>query len=44
MSMWPNKNDLDSRPVQGAAYKKIAPVAPNAPIVPSGAPAELHIK
>lgn len=44
MSMWPNKNDLDSRPVQGAAYKKIAPVAPYAPIVPSGAPAELHIK
>lgn len=42
LSMWPNKNDEDRRPKQGEAYSRIEPVAPNKPVVPSGAPGELR--
>ena len=42
-SMWPNKGEIDPRPVQGAAYKKISAVAPIAPVVPRGAIGELRI-
>ncbi len=42
MSMWPNKGEEDTRPVQGAPYRRIAPVFPHSPAVPAGAFAELR--
>ncbi len=42
MSMWPNKGDLDSRPIQGSAYKKIEAISPTSPFVPAHAPAALR--
>lgn len=42
LSMWPNKNEKDPRPTQGAGYQRIKPVVPQAPVVPKGAPAELR--
>jgi cholesterol oxidase len=42
MSFWPNKGDDDPRPPLGAAYERIAPVAPRAPAVPASAPAALR--
>jgi cholesterol oxidase len=42
LSMWPNRGEEDPRPVKGARYKRIAPVTPNKPVVPIGAPAELR--
>ena len=41
LSFWPNKGELDSRPLQGAGYKKIERVIPKSPVVPKGAPAAL---
>ncbi|MFC4945165.1 FAD-dependent oxidoreductase [Pseudonocardia sp. GCM10023141] len=43
MSFWPNKGERDRRPEQGAGYERLAPVAPLAPVVPAGAPAELRL-
>jgi cholesterol oxidase len=40
-SLWPNKGEQDERPAQGEGYRRLAPVAPNAPVVPAGAPAAL---
>lgn len=40
-SLWPNKGEQDTRPAQGEGYRRVAPVAPNKPIVPEGAPAAL---
>ncbi|MET9491041.1 GMC family oxidoreductase [Nocardia sp. NPDC006630] len=40
-AMWPNKGEVDTRPEPGSAYERIAPVAPNQPVVPAGAPAAL---
>ena len=44
MSMWPNCGQVDLRPLQGSAYKTIAPIAPHNPVVPAGAPAELRLQ
>jgi len=41
MSLWPNKGEVDPRPIQGAGYVKLNRIVPNHPFVPSGAPAEL---
>jgi cholesterol oxidase len=41
ISFWPNKGELDSRPLQSAGYKRIERVIPLNPIVPKGAPAAL---
>jgi cholesterol oxidase len=41
MSMWPNKNQPDLRPEQGAGYKQVIAVAPTHPVVPKGAIGEL---
>ena len=38
-SLWPNRGDADPRPEMYEPYKRISPVAPNAPVVPDGAPA-----
>ncbi|WOX22604.1 GMC family oxidoreductase [Streptomyces solicathayae] len=37
MSFWPNKNEEDARPAQGAAYVRLAPVEPKSPAVPADA-------
>jgi cholesterol oxidase len=39
LSMWPNVGDADPRPESG--YVRIAPIAPQSPVVPSHAPATL---
>jgi len=33
LSMWPNKGDLDERPVQGSHYERISPVRAKAPLL-----------
>jgi len=43
MSFWPNKGEKDPRPDLGSAYERIAPVEPNSPAVPSGAPGALYL-
>jgi cholesterol oxidase len=42
-ALWPNKGEVDPRPAQGAAYRRITPVAPQRPAVPSSAPAALRL-
>jgi cholesterol oxidase len=43
MALWPNHGDPDPRPAVGAAYVRVAPVAPRQPAVPEHAPAALRI-
>ena len=43
ISLWPNKGDVDSRPIQGAPYLRITAIAPRHPIVPLTAKAALKI-
>jgi len=43
MSLWPNRGEEDPRPPLGEGYVRLAPVAPEAPAVPIGAPAELRL-
>jgi cholesterol oxidase len=43
MSFWPNKGEEDTRPALGAAYERIAPVAPRTPAVPAAAPGALRL-
>ncbi|GAA1478399.1 GMC family oxidoreductase [Nocardioides aestuarii] len=43
MSFWPNKGEEDARPVLGAGYRRIQPVAPRDPVVPEGAPGALRL-
>jgi cholesterol oxidase len=44
MSLWPNAGEPDRRPPIGEPYQRIDPVAPGAPAVPVGAPAELRVR
>jgi cholesterol oxidase len=37
MALWPNNGDPDPRPVQGSAYRRLAPVEPKSPAVPKDA-------
>ncbi len=41
-SLWPNKGEADLRPAPGAPYRRLAPIVPKNPVVPSGAPAALR--
>jgi cholesterol oxidase len=41
-SLWPNKGQLDQRPAQGQPYKRLAPIPPEHPVVPAGAPGALR--
>ncbi|EID53785.1 GMC family oxidoreductase [Saccharomonospora xinjiangensis] len=41
-SFWPNKGEADPRPKQGEPYRRVDPVPPRAPAVPSHAPAALR--
>jgi choline dehydrogenase-like flavoprotein len=43
MSFWPNRGERDPRPPLGAAYQRLAPVAPARPAVPPEAPAALRL-
>ncbi|WP_433329243.1 GMC oxidoreductase [Spirillospora sp. CA-294931] len=43
MSLWPNQGEADPRPGQGAAYRRLAPVAPKNPTVPANAPGALSL-
>ena len=43
MSLWPNKGEADSRPAQGEAYQRVAPVSPKSPVVPEAAPGALRL-
>jgi cholesterol oxidase len=43
ISLWPNKGEMDTRPVLGEPYRRITPVAPKAPIVPDDAPAAYRL-
>jgi len=42
-AFWPNKGEIDSRPLLGSEFKLIAPVKPNSPVVPKGAHGELKL-
>jgi cholesterol oxidase len=41
-SMWPNKGELDARPLQNAPYQRVVSVFPKHPVVPAGAYGELR--
>lgn len=43
MAFWPNKGEEDPRPALGADYRRLAPVAPQAPVVPEHAPGALRL-
>jgi cholesterol oxidase len=42
-SLWPNKGRSDLRPQQGQPYKRLAPIAPEHPVVPADAPGALRL-
>ncbi|MGH3674348.1 MAG: GMC oxidoreductase, partial [Mycobacterium sp.] len=42
-SLWPNKGQNDLRPQQGQAYKRLAPIPPEHPVVPADAPGALRL-
>ncbi|CAB4613475.1 unannotated protein [freshwater metagenome] len=41
--MWPNKGELDPRPIQGTGYVKVQSQRPLNPVVPMGAVGELKV-
>ncbi|WP_431239052.1 FAD-dependent oxidoreductase [Mycolicibacterium aichiense] len=41
-SLWPNKGEEDLRPAQGQPYRRLAPIAPKNPVVPTHAPGGLR--
>jgi cholesterol oxidase len=43
MALWPNRGEPDPRPAQGAAYRRVDPVAPRAPAVPPTAFGRLSV-
>ncbi|QRN80819.1 MAG: cholesterol oxidase, partial [Nocardiopsis sp. BM-2018] len=43
MAMWPNKGQSDQRPPLGAQYVPVPAIAPQAPVVPEGAPGALRL-
>ena len=43
MALWPNQGESDPRPPLGAGYRRVSPVAPRRPAVPSSAPAALRL-
>jgi cholesterol oxidase len=42
-ALWPNKNQDDKRSAQGQPYQRLAPIAPEHPVVPADAPAALRL-
>ena len=43
MAMWPNNGEADPRPAVGAPYRRVSPIAPTNPAVPTDAPAALRV-
>ena len=43
LALWPNRGEPDPRPPLGAPYQRVAPVAPQRPVVPASAPGALRI-
>jgi cholesterol oxidase len=43
LAMWPNRGEPDQRPPLGAGYRQVAPVPPQHPVVPRGAPGALRL-
>ncbi|WP_326569020.1 GMC family oxidoreductase [Amycolatopsis rhabdoformis] len=43
LALWPNKGEPDARPALGEAYRRITPVAPRDPVVPTTAPGALRL-
>jgi cholesterol oxidase len=43
MSLWPNNGGADPRPALGTPYQRVAPVAPQHPVVPDSAPGALRL-
>jgi cholesterol oxidase len=41
--LWPDRGEVDTRPAQGAAYRRVAPVVPVRPAVPADAPGALRL-
>jgi cholesterol oxidase len=41
-SLWPNKDEEDLRPAQGQPYRRLTPIAPKNPVVPTEAPGGLR--
>jgi cholesterol oxidase len=41
-SLWPNVGQDDQRPAQGQPYQRLAPIAPEHPVVPAEAPGALR--
>jgi cholesterol oxidase len=41
-SLWPNRGEADQRPSLGSPYRRLQPIAPKAPVVPSHAPGALR--
>ena len=41
-ALWPNRGEQDLRPPAGEPYRRLEPIAPTSPLVPSHAPAALH--
>jgi cholesterol oxidase len=44
VSLWPNRGEADPRPAQAEPYRRIDPVPPTSPAVPTGAPAALRLR
>lgn len=42
LALWPNRGEADLRPAQGEQYRRLNPVKPVNPVVPSHAPAALR--
>jgi cholesterol oxidase len=42
LSMWPNKGEVDPRPLQSQGYQRVAAEFPNKPVVPAGSIGELR--
>ncbi|MCZ4500160.1 MAG: putative cholesterol oxidase [Marmoricola sp.] len=43
VALWPNKGEPDPRPTLGSPYERLAPVAPERPVVPAGAIGALRL-
>jgi len=41
-ALWPNKGEVDQRPLIGAPYRRLDPIAPSSPVVPAHAPGALR--
>jgi cholesterol oxidase len=43
LAHWPNNGEQDTRPELGTAFRVVAPVQPNNPVVPKGSYGELRL-